>query len=234
MDGKVSGRQSDRELLFGILSVQCGLVRAEQLVQAGAAWSTGRDQTLAAHLQRMGFLSTGDRAKIEQVVDLTVGAHGGDARQSLASFGGDRAVFESFGGAMSISPDGELDLVTASARAPEGPSTDLARGIHEPDDEAAVSLEHPGRYSLLDKDKLYGEEQRIHTDDVATAELGKGGMGRVLVATWRSRNFCPTGPLRIRRTPPPVLRVLPWPGRAGWSPGFCGRPGLPGNWSTRP
>ena len=182
MDGKVSGRQSDRELLFGILSVQCGLVRAEQLVQAGAAWSTGRDQTLAAHLQRMGFLSTGDRAKIEQVVDLTVGAHGGDARQSLASFGGDRAVFESFGGAMSISPDGELDLVTASARAPEGPSTDLARGIHEPDDEAAVSLEHPGRYSLLDKDKLYGEEQRIHTDDVATAELGKGGMGRVLVA----------------------------------------------------
>ena len=174
--------QSDRQLLLGILCVQCGLVRPEQLVQAGGAWSANRSRSLADHLQSMGFLRREDRAQIEQVVDLTVGAHGGDARRSLESFGGERAVYESMGGALSVSDAGDLVSATMSVDAPFAYATSLGEKADESDGTLSVSLEHPGRYDLLVKDKLYGFERRQYTQDAATAQLGKGGMGRVLVA----------------------------------------------------
>jgi hypothetical protein len=175
-------KQSERELLLGILCVQCGLVKPEQLVQAGGAWAADRSRSLGDFLQAMGFLGSENRSKIEQVVDLTVGAHGGNLQESLTSFGGEQAVFKSFSGAISMSADCGGISATMSADSPVVYTTIVGERPEQLAPSFTVSFEHPGRYDLLVKNKLYGEERRQVTTNAVTAELGKGGMGRVLVA----------------------------------------------------
>jgi serine/threonine protein kinase len=91
------------------------------------------------------------------MVAQAIEAHGGDVKQALETVGGDRAVFASFGGSV------VLDEAGAPTLASEGEDEATA------EDSASVSQEEPGRY-------------RYRGDTPDAAEIGRGGIGRVLIA----------------------------------------------------
>jgi eukaryotic-like serine/threonine-protein kinase len=56
-----------------------------------------------------------------------------------------------------------------------------AGGVSEFDSAEHVTLEQPGRYTLLNKDALYQRERHRKAEDEEEAELARGGMGRLLL-----------------------------------------------------
>ena len=72
---------TSRDLLFGLLALQNGLVDQAQLVAAFQAWTRAKDRTLADHLRARGDLD-GDRCVecVEAMVALHMKKHGDDAR----------------------------------------------------------------------------------------------------------------------------------------------------------
>jgi serine/threonine-protein kinase len=75
---------ADRNLLFGLLALQNGLIDQGQLVAAFQAWTRERDRPLAEHLAARGDLDPDQRAGVEAMVGLHLKKHGGDADKSLA------------------------------------------------------------------------------------------------------------------------------------------------------
>ena len=172
----------DEQLLFGVFCVHFGYVTAEELMKAGWEWAGDSAVSLADRLVQSGALSGEECRLLEQLVERAVSKHGGNAAASLASFGGDGLVHETFSGKVAVSAAGEGWELSAIGARTGRPVPIAGNGLHAPDAEECITVEHPGRYDLLDKDKPYREEQRLHTKDPAAAELGEGGMGRVLVA----------------------------------------------------
>jgi serine/threonine-protein kinase len=76
---------ADRDLLFGLLALQVGLIDQDQLVAAFRAWTRDRVRTLADHLADRGDLDSDQRAGVEAMVGLHLKKHGGDAEKSLAA-----------------------------------------------------------------------------------------------------------------------------------------------------
>src|SRR3954467_5725193 len=76
---------SSRDLLFGLLALQTGLIQQAQLVAAFHAWSCDKSRSLADHLIALGPLNAARRAAVEALADLHIEAHGGDAERSLAA-----------------------------------------------------------------------------------------------------------------------------------------------------
>jgi eukaryotic-like serine/threonine-protein kinase len=76
---------ADRDLLFGLLALQNGLINQGQLVAAFQAWSLDKDQLLADHLVNRGDLNSAQRAAIEVLAAPHIEKHGGDAEKSLAA-----------------------------------------------------------------------------------------------------------------------------------------------------
>ena len=74
-----------RDLLFGLLALQNGLIDQVQLAAAFQAWTRDRTQPLADHLVARGDLDADDRSAVEALVDRHVKKHGGDAERSLAA-----------------------------------------------------------------------------------------------------------------------------------------------------
>src|SRR5262245_3234113 len=74
-----------RDLLFGLLALQNGLINQAQLVAAFQAWTLDRSRSLADHLIAMGHLDAADRAGTEAMVALHLKRHGGDAEKCLAA-----------------------------------------------------------------------------------------------------------------------------------------------------
>ncbi|MBN2497014.1 MAG: serine/threonine protein kinase, partial [Deltaproteobacteria bacterium] len=154
---------SGQDLLFGVLAVQLGLVSAQQVMAAAGAWAADRSRCLAERLEEDGAISPARRKMIEDMVSDAVRAHDGDARETLLTFGGEQAMLQSIGGSVRISTDGELSF---------GPEPDTGSG----EEGLAVTPETQGRYSLRDSTSKGPAEGR------GSPELGRGGMGRVLVA----------------------------------------------------
>jgi tRNA A-37 threonylcarbamoyl transferase component Bud32 len=75
---------ADRNLLFGLLALQNGLVDQDQLVGAFRAWTRDKARPLADHLAARGDLDPDQRAAVEALVVLHVKKHG-DAERSLAA-----------------------------------------------------------------------------------------------------------------------------------------------------
>ena len=75
----------DRELLFGLLAVQTGLVDREALVEALRAWTLDRSRSLADLLAERGALLPARREILEGLIAGHVAAHGGDPTRSLAA-----------------------------------------------------------------------------------------------------------------------------------------------------
>ena len=59
---------ADRNLLFGLLALQNGLINQGQLVAAFQAWTLDKARALADHLVGRGDLDADDRAAVEALV----------------------------------------------------------------------------------------------------------------------------------------------------------------------
>ena len=59
---------ADRNLLFGLLALQNGLINQVQLVAAFQAWTLDKARALADHLVGRGDLDTDDRSAVEALV----------------------------------------------------------------------------------------------------------------------------------------------------------------------
>ncbi len=76
---------TDRNLLFGALTVQADLVDDGQLTEACTAWSAGEAETLADVMVNRGLITHDDRAAVERVLDRKVERRGGDVAGTLAA-----------------------------------------------------------------------------------------------------------------------------------------------------
>jgi serine/threonine protein kinase/tetratricopeptide (TPR) repeat protein len=111
-----------RDLLFGLLALQNGLIDQGALFAAFAAWTRDKARPLADHLIALGHLNDAQRAAVEVMADLHVGKHG-HVEQSLAAIPAGRSTRESLAqlgdpeiggtlarvGAGSTQHDGEAD-----------------------------------------------------------------------------------------------------------------------------
>ncbi len=154
----------DRNLLFGVIAVQLHFITPVDLAKAAAVWATDMERDLHSVLVELGLLGE-DKAKvIKDLLALQIKEHQGDASATLKSFGGRRAVEESF--AASLAPSGPE--VQASLQSFGGGVKDISVkqgpvGITRLDDMERVTLENPGRYTIK-------------------GEAGRGAMGQVLIA----------------------------------------------------
>ena len=74
---------AERDLLFGLLALQNGLIDQGQLVAAFQAWIRDRSRPLADFLMTRGNLDADDRAAVDALVSRHLKRHG-DAAKSLA------------------------------------------------------------------------------------------------------------------------------------------------------
>jgi serine/threonine protein kinase/tetratricopeptide (TPR) repeat protein len=85
---------ADRNLLFGLLALQNGLIDQVQLVAAFQAWTRDKQRDLADHLLSRGALDADQRAIVEALVALHLKKHGG-TEASLAAIPAGRSTRES-------------------------------------------------------------------------------------------------------------------------------------------
>ncbi len=109
---------ADRDLLFGLIALQNGLIDQDQLLNAFRAWSHDRSRSLAQHLIARGDFNSGQCAGTEAMVVLHLQKHGGDTQQSLAAIPAARATREN------LFRLGDADIEMSLARA--GPATAAA------------------------------------------------------------------------------------------------------------
>ena len=147
----------DRELLFGVLAVQLKLISTQKLMESAAIWATRQEQPLGKILIEQGYLNEEKRNLIENLLELQIKEHNGDPKATLQSFGGDRAVYESFAGSILVEK-GEIKLSSISSEAMK-----QKPGQEKLEDSTRLSMEQPGRYSIK------GEHDR-------------GGIGRIMIA----------------------------------------------------
>ena len=76
---------ADRDLLFGLLALQNGLINQGQLVAAFQAWTLDKACALADHLVARGDVDSDQRAGVEAMVGLHLKKHGGSTEKSLAA-----------------------------------------------------------------------------------------------------------------------------------------------------
>src|SRR3954470_8049771 len=86
---------ADRDLLFGLLALQNGLINQVQLVAAFQAWTLDKARSLADHLVGRGDLEADDRSAVEALVARHLKKHGGDAGRGLAAIPAGRSTRES-------------------------------------------------------------------------------------------------------------------------------------------
>jgi tetratricopeptide (TPR) repeat protein/tRNA A-37 threonylcarbamoyl transferase component Bud32 len=103
---------ADRNLLFGLLALQNGLINQVQLVAAFQAWTLDKARDLADHLIALGHLYASQRAAVEVMAELHVAKHG-DVEHSLAVIPAGRSTRESL--AQLADPDLEPSLAHVSS-----------------------------------------------------------------------------------------------------------------------
>ena len=151
---------TERNLLFGVVALQCGAVDADGLAETCAAWATEPTLPLADLMVDRGLMTVEQRTQLEETVARELASHGGDSHATLAATVNGRSL-EALGGA---AVSGTMPtLPTMPAPPPEYQPGDgqgghvvlgqLSPGEHEPRE----------RYTLT----------HLHA---------KGGMGRVWLA----------------------------------------------------
>src|SRR5271167_4059336 len=84
-----------RDLLFGLLALQTGMIDQGALFAAFAAWTRDKGRSLADHLVALGHLDVARRAAVEAIAGVQVQALGGDIEKSLAVLAVGRSTRES-------------------------------------------------------------------------------------------------------------------------------------------
>src|SRR5271157_3411896 len=100
-----------RDLLFGLLALQNGLIDQGALFTAFAAWTRDKARPLADHLVALGHLDAPRRAVVEAIALLHLQAHGGDPEKSLAVLAVGRNTRESLERAGGPDPEATLGHV---------------------------------------------------------------------------------------------------------------------------
>ncbi len=184
---------ADRNLLFGLLALQNGLIDQLQLVAAFQAWTLQKDRPLADHLVDSGALDADQRGVIDSMVGLHVKKHGGSTVDSLA------ALPTSVLAARELArlEDGDLDkslagLPTLGARVDSGSDRTLDLDVPPPEEDGSIVLAGIGagmrtiisRVVLHDTDQDRGDgPRRPHARAgryQLLGEIARGGMGLVL------------------------------------------------------
>jgi eukaryotic-like serine/threonine-protein kinase len=98
-----------RDLLFGLLALQTGLINQTQLVAAFHAWTQASDRPMAEILAAQGALEAPCLTLVEGLVIEHLRRHGSDPQRSLAAIGVGRSTRES----LARIGDGELDASLA-------------------------------------------------------------------------------------------------------------------------
>src|SRR5262249_46797158 len=75
---------TDRNLLFGVLALQAGLIGNNQFAQACTLWTAQKDLPLAEVLLQQGWLTPEDCSHVEYLLERKLQKHAGDAQASLA------------------------------------------------------------------------------------------------------------------------------------------------------
>jgi hypothetical protein len=86
---------ADRNLLFGLLALQNGLINQVQLVAAFQAWTLDKARALADHLVTLGHLDAAHRPLLEGLAAAHLACHGGDVEKSLVAIPAGRSTRES-------------------------------------------------------------------------------------------------------------------------------------------
>jgi hypothetical protein len=153
---------ADRDLLFGLLALQNGMIDQAKLVAAFHAWTLNKARPLAEHLVVRGDLDADQRAVVEALVALHIKKHGGDAAMSLAAVPAGRPTRES------LARIGDPDVEATLGRV--GTAHPLTR-----DGEADPDADRTASYSVgsATSDGLRFRVLRPHA---------RGGLGAVFVA----------------------------------------------------
>jgi eukaryotic-like serine/threonine-protein kinase len=88
-----------RDLLFGLLALQNGMVTRDQLVAAFGAWTAAPGTPLAEVLAGQGALRPEHRPLLDALAGAHLQIHGGDPEKSLAALDVNRSTRESLGAA---------------------------------------------------------------------------------------------------------------------------------------
>jgi eukaryotic-like serine/threonine-protein kinase len=87
-----------RDLLFGMLALQIGLIEQGQLTAAFQGWVRDKGRPLAEHLVSRGDLDDDDRVAVEALVERHLKKNDGDPQKSLAAVNAGRSTRESLAG----------------------------------------------------------------------------------------------------------------------------------------
>lgn len=74
---------ADRNLLFGVLALQADLITSDRFAEACSAWAARKETPLADLLVERGWLTAGDKADVEKLLERKLKKHGGNERASL-------------------------------------------------------------------------------------------------------------------------------------------------------
>src|SRR5262245_56384690 len=150
-----------RELLFGLLALQNGLINQAQLLAAFQAWTLERSKGLADHLVALGHLAPARRPVVEAIAALHLEAHGGDVEKILAAVPASRSARASLAGL------GEPDIEATLARVAPGANGQATEADDDPD--------RTGGFAVGES-TVEGQRFRI------LRPHARGGLGEVFVA----------------------------------------------------
>jgi len=166
--------EADRNLLFGILAVQNGLIEQSDLIGALQSCSRERSSPIDQVLVERGALSEEDRSLIEGLLRRHVAKHGGSAENSVAAFPAPGAIADRLRRALPLDREMEASLARFAVDVQTEQSTPSALtigfGSSLPDEEA-------GDWSLsLGQTSSEGGRFRL------IRRHARGGIGMVFVA----------------------------------------------------
>jgi serine/threonine-protein kinase len=151
---------ADRNLLFGLLALQNGLINQAQLVAAFQAWTLDRARALADHFIALGHLNEVQRAVVEAMADLHVAKHG-DIERSLATVSAGRSTRES------LAQIGDAQIHATLAR--------LGSALTDRDQDADADSDRTASYAV---GSATSDGQRFRV----LRPHARGGLGAVFVA----------------------------------------------------
>jgi serine/threonine protein kinase len=112
-------RDPSRDLLFGLLALQTGLINQAQLMAAFHAWTQARDRSMAGILAEQGALEVPCLTLVEGLVLEHLRRHGSDPERSLAALGVGRSTRECLAQIGDAELDASLAQVGSGATEPD-------------------------------------------------------------------------------------------------------------------
>jgi len=150
---------ADRNLLFGLLALQYGLIDQDQLVAAFRAWSRDKGRQIAEYMVERGDLDADQRDVVQAMVGLHEKKHGGSTEKSLAAIPAGRSTRES------LAALGDREIEGTLARVGSGPSSC----------QSDVEADRTASYAV---GSVTSDGQRFRV----LRPHGRGGLGAVFVA----------------------------------------------------